>query len=294
MSQPGFRIHCNDPIAPSVFRMVVEAPHIAGHRKAGQFVIVRPGAGGERIPLTIADASPDAGTITLVYQVVGRTTAEMALIEAGGELADIAGPLGRPTHIEKFGHVVCVGGGIGVAPSHPIAQAMKKAGNHVTSIIGARTRELLIMEAEMRAASDDVICVTDDGSYGRKGFVTDALRDMLAAPGAGIDLVVAIGPPIMMKAVSQLTREFGVRTLVSLNTVMIDGTGMCGGCRVNVNGETKFVCVDGPEFDGHGVDFDAMMRRQRMYVSDEKESYEAFRKDHACRLDARIRELKRG
>lgn len=294
MSEPGFKIHSNDPIAPSVFRMIVAAPDIAGHRRAGQFVIVRPAGGKERIPLTIADADPEAGTITLVYQVVGRTTAEMALIEAGGELADIAGPLGRPTHIEKVGRVVCVGGGIGVAPAYPIAQAMKQAGNHVISIIGARSRDLLIMEAEMRAVSDEVIVVTDDGSYGRKGFVTDALRDLLNNPETPVNLVVAIGPPIMMKMVSLLTKDFGVRTMVSLNTVMIDGTGMCGGCRVNVNGETKFVCVDGPEFDGHGVDFDAMMRRQRMYVADEKVSYDAFRKDHACRLEERIRELKRG
>ncbi len=294
MSQTGFKIHSNDPIAPSVFRMVVDAPHISGHRRAGQFVIVRPAGGSERIPLTIADADPVAGTITLVYQVVGRTTAEMALIEAGGELADIAGPLGRPTHVEKVGHVVCVGRGIGVAPVHPIARAMKDAGNRVTSIIGARSADLLIMESEMRAASDELICITDDGSYGRKGFVTDALRDLLNNPDGKVDLVVAIGPPIMMKMVSLLTREYGVPTLVSLNTVMIDGTGMCGGCRVTVNGETKFVCVDGPEFDGHGVDFDAMMRRQRMYADEERASYDTFRKEHACRLEKRIRELERG
>jgi ferredoxin--NADP+ reductase len=171
---------------------------------------------------------------------------------------------------------------------------MKDAGNHVISILGARTRELLIMEAEMRAASDEVICVTDDGSYGRKGFVTDALKELLDSPETTVDMVVAIGPPIMMKMVAQLTKPYGVKTMVSLNTVMIDGTGMCGGCRVTVNGETKFVCVDGPEFDGHGVDFDKMMRRQRMYVGAEKESYDAFLKDHACKLDERIRELKRG
>jgi len=294
MSQSGFLIHSNDPIAPSVFRMVVEAPEIAKYRKAGQFVIVRPAGGTERIPLTIADADAEAGTIVLVYQVVGKTTAGMAILPAGGELADVAGPLGRPTHIEKFGRVVCVGGGIGVAPSHPIAQAMRRAGNYVVSILGARNRDLLIMEDEMRAASDEVVCVTDDGSYGRKGFVTDALRGMLESPDTTVDLVVAIGPPIMMKMVSLLTREFGVKTMVSLNTVMIDGTGMCGGCRVKVNGETKFVCVDGPEFDGHGVDFDAMMRRQRMYVGQEKDSYEAFLRDHGCKLEERIRELKRG
>lgn len=293
MTQPGFRIHSNDSIAPSVFRMVVDAPHVAGYRKAGQFVIVRPGGGRERIPLTIADADPVAGTITLVYQVVGRTTAEMALLEAGQELSDVAGPLGRPTHVELYGHVVCVGGGIGVAPTHPIARAMKDAGNRVTSIIGARSRDLMIMEREMRDASDDLIPVTDDGSYGRKGFVTDALRDLLSS-GEKVDLVVAIGPPIMMKMVSLLTKEYDVPTMVSLNTVMIDGTGMCGGCRVTVNGETRFVCVDGPEFDGHGVDFDAMMKRQRMYATDEKASYDSFRREHACHLEERLREIKRG
>ncbi|HOA13668.1 MAG TPA: sulfide/dihydroorotate dehydrogenase-like FAD/NAD-binding protein [Myxococcota bacterium] len=290
----SFRIRSNDPIAPSVFRMEVEAPDIAKYRRAGQFVIVHPSGGRERIPLTIADADPVAGTITLVYQVVGRTTAEMALLPAGGDLGDVAGPLGKPTHVENFGTVVCVGGGIGVAPSHPIAQAMKSAGNRVISILGARTADLIIMEREMRLASDDVICVTDDGSYGRKGLVTDALKDLLDDPSAPVNLVVAIGPPVMMKAVSELTRPYGVKTFVSLNTVMIDGTGMCGGCRVTVGGKTKFVCVDGPEFDGHGVDFDGMMRRQRMYSADEKVSYQAFLKEHGCRLEERIRELKRG
>ncbi len=287
------KVLINGPIAPDVFKMVVMAPDVARHRKAGQFVMVRPSAGRERIPLTIADADATAGTVTLIYQVVGRTTAEMSLIEPGGEMADIAGPLGQPTHIEKVGTVVMVGGGIGVAPSHPIAQAMRAAGNKVITIIGARRKDLVIMEPEMRAASDEVVLMTDDGSYGEKGFVTDALKRLLDG-GAGVDLVVAIGPPIMMKMVSLLTKGYGVHTLVSLNTIMVDGTGMCGGCRVTVGGESKFVCVDGPEFDGHKVDFDEMMRRQRMYVTYEKASYDAFRTGHACRLQAAAKEAHHG
>jgi len=287
------KVLVNHPIAPDVFRMEVEAPDVAKYRKAGQFVIVRPSGGRERIPLTIADANRDKGTITLIYQVVGRTTAEMSVIEPGGEMADVAGPLGLPTHIAQVGTVAIVGGGIGVAPSHPIAQAMKAAGNHVIAILGARNKGLLILEPEMRAASDEVVIVTDDGSYGEKGFVTDALRRLLDG-GRKIDQVVAIGPPIMMKMVSLLTKDYGVPTLVSLNTIMVDGTGMCGGCRVTVGGETKFVCVDGPEFDGHQVDFDEMMRRQRMYVTHEARAREAFEKDHACRLAQKVGEAHRG
>jgi len=268
----------NHEIAKDVYRMVVEAPDVVKYRKAGQFVMVRPGAGHERIPLTIADADKEKGTITLIYQVVGKTTIEMSRIEAGGEISDVAGPLGMPTHISKVGTVAIVGGGIGVAPSHPIAQSMRAAGNEVIAIMGARNKDLIIMEPEMRAASDEVVIVTDDGSYGEKGFVTDALKRLLDA-GRKIDLVVVIGPPIMMKMVSKLTKEYGVSTLVSLNTIMVDGTGMCGGCRVTVGGETKFVCVDGPEFDGHLVDFDEMMRRQKMYSRHEAESR------HLCRLD---------
>ena len=287
------KVLINEPIAPDVFRMVVQAPDVTRYRKAGQFVIVRPAAGRERIPLTIADADPRAGTITLIYQVVGRTTAEMSLIEAGAQLNDIAGPLGQPTHIEKVGTVVMVGGGIGVAPSHPIAQAMKAAGNRVITIIGARRKDLVIMEPEMRAASDEVIVMTDDGSCGEKGFVTDALKRLLDG-GVKVDLVVAIGPPIMMKMVSLLTKGYGVHTLVSLNTIMVDGTGMCGGCRVTVGGETRFVCVDGPEFDGHLVDFDEMMRRQRTYVTAEKASYDTFKAQHACRLEKAAKEAHHG
>lgn len=281
----------NDNIAPAVFRMVVVAPEVARYRRAGQFVIVRPAQGGERIPLTIADADPERGTITLIYQVVGKTTAVMSLMDPGAEIADLAGPLGQPTHIERFGRVACVGGGIGIAPLYPIAQAMKAAGNDVTAVLGARTRDLLILEAEMRAVVDRVVVVTDDGSSGAKGFVTDALRGLLDSAEPP-DLVVAIGPTIMMKMVSLLTMGPGVSTLVSLNTIMVDGTGMCGGCRVTVGGQVKFVCVDGPEFDGHQVDFDEMMKRLQTYRRQEAGSYEAFRERHRCRLLERNAEVR--
>ena len=275
-------------IAPKVHRYLFHAPDIARRRRPGQFVIVRLGEGGERVPLTIADADSEKGTITLVVQEVGRTTAEMACaLEPGMKVADLVGPLGNPTHIDKVGRVAVVGGGIGVAPVHPIAQGMKAAGNEVVAIIGARNKDLLIMEDEMRAASDRLVIVTDDGSYGQKGFVTDALK--AEAEKGKIDLVVAIGPMVMMRAVSNLTRELAIPTLVSLNAVMIDGTGMCGGCRATVGGKTRFVCVEGPEFDGHQVDFDELMRRQRFYAEGERQSYEAFREAHArdpksCRL----------
>ena len=262
-------------ITPDVFRMKVEAPEIAGKRKAGQFIILRTCDEGERIPLTIADGNASEGWIELVVQVVGKTTKSLSELDAGDEICDLVGPLGRPTHIELFGNVVIVGGGIGIAPSHPIAQAMKAAGNHVVSILGGRTKDLVIMEEKMRAASDDVLITTDDGSYGMKGLVTDAIQKLID-DGMKIDLVVAIGPPIMMKFVSLLTKKNDIQTLVSLNTIMVDGTGMCGACRVTVGDETKFVCVDGPEFDGHKVDFDEMMKRQRMYEVMEKESMERY------------------
>ena len=277
------RILSNDKIATRVFKMVVEAPEIATSRRPGQFVIVRPTEHGERIPLTIADADPKEGTITLIYQVVGKTTAEMSLMEAGQDVADVAGPLGSPTHIERFGHVVCVGGGIGVAPLLPIAKGMKQAENRITTILGARSKDLLILEEEMREVSDEMIVVTDDGSYGRKALVTEPLREMLEG-GQKPDLVVAIGPAIMMKVVSEFTKPYGVKTIVSLNTIMVDGTGMCGGCRVRIGGENKFVCVDGPEFDGHLVDFDEMIRRLRTYVKQERLAYQRFLERHKCKL----------
>ncbi len=274
-------------LSTEVFRMTVEAPLIAAERKPGQFIILQVDDNwGERIPLTIADADAAAGTITLVFQTVGRTTHLLADKMIGDTIPAILGPLGQPTHIERFGTVVCVGGGIGVAPLHPIAQGMKAAGNRVIVIIGARNRDLIILEDEMRKIADEVIIVTDDGSYGRKGLVTEPLK-ALCERSPPPDCVVAIGPPIMMKFCAETTRPFKVKTLVSLNTIMIDGTGMCGGCRVTVGGKTRFVCVDGPEFDGHEVDFDNMMKRLRAYKPQEDAQHAA----HHCRLDAQVAKL---
>ena len=255
-------------LSDDVFRMTFEAPYIAEARKAGQFIIIQLDDNfGERIPLTIADADEEAGTITIIFQAVGKTTLTLSALEVGDHIANVLGPLGTPTHIEKWGTVVCVGGGIGVAPMHPIVQAVKKAGNKVITIMGARNKELLILEEEMKEWSDEVIVCTDDGSYGRKDLVTVPLKELCEA---GVpDIVFAIGPPIMMKFAAETTRPFGVKTMVSLNTIMVDGTGMCGGCRVTVGEDTKFVCVDGPEFDGHLVDFDNMMSRQKAYKKQE-------------------------
>jgi ferredoxin/flavodoxin---NADP+ reductase len=265
-------------LSADVFRMTFEAPYIAEARKAGQFIIIQLDDNyGERIPLTIADADEDAGTITIIFQAVGKTTLALAAIEEGQAIANVLGPLGTPTHLEKWGTVVCVGGGIGVAPLHPIVQAVKKAGNKVITIMGARTRDLLVLEDEMQRWSDEVIVCTDDGSYGRKDLVTAPLKELCAAGTP--DIVFAIGPPIMMKFAAETTRPFGVKTMVSLNTIMVDGTGMCGGCRVTVGDETKFVCMDGPEFDGHLVDFDNMMTRQQAYRKQETGALEK------CRID---------
>lgn len=273
------RIVKKTQLSQDVFRMEVEAPLIARERKAGQFIILQIDTQiGERIPLTIADADPEKGTITLIFQKVGATTTLLSRKEEGDEIAAILGPLGSPTHIEKFGHVVCVGGGIGVAPMYPIAQAMKAAGNHVTMIMGARNVGLFVMTEEMRAVADELILITDDGSSGRKGLVTEPLKE-LCEQTPPPDLVVAIGPPIMMKFCALTTKPYGVKTIVSLNTIMVDGTGMCGGCRVTVGGKTKFVCVDGPEFDGHAVDFDNMMKRMRMF-----KPREMWAKNHFCNL----------
>lgn len=259
--------------------MTVEAPLIAGARKAGQFIIVQIDSDwGERIPLTIADADAAVGTITMVFQTVGATTHKLALKEPGDQVENILGPLGNPTHIEKFGTVVCVGGGIGVAPLFPIVQAMKEAGNTVKVITGARTKELLIFEDRMRRFADELVIVTDDGSCGRKALVTEPLKEYCAGKPKP-DMSVAIGPPVMMKFCAATTKEFDVPIMVSLNTIMIDGTGMCGGCRVTVGSETKFVCVDGPEFDGHAVDFENMMLRMRSYKEKEDEDH------HKCHLD---------
>jgi ferredoxin--NADP+ reductase len=252
----------------------IEAPLIAKKAKPGQFVILKANETGERIPLTMADTDPEKGTITIIYMVVGKSTALFKTLKEGEGYLDVIGPLGAPTHLEKVGKVVCVGGGTGVAVLHPITRALKEIGNDVTCIIGARTKDLLILEEEMKAASHDFRVCTDDGSYGHHGFVTDVLKEVLEKDG--VKLVVGIGPVPMMKAVCNITKEFDVKTLVSLNPIMIDGTGMCGGCRVSVGGKTKFACVDGPEFDGHDVDFDELMMRLQAYAEDEKRSYDEY------------------
>jgi ferredoxin--NADP+ reductase len=266
-------------LSEDVFRMKVSSPLIASERRPGQFIILQLNSDfGERIPLTIADADPADGSITLIFQVVGKTTNRLAALRVGDEIQHLVGPLGTPTHIEKFGTVVCVGGGIGVAPLHPIAKGMKEAGNKVIVIMGARTKNLLIMEDEMKNIAGEVVICTDDGSYGRKCLVTEPLKELCGRTPKP-DLVVAIGPPIMMKFCAKTTLPFGVKTVVSLNTIMVDGTGMCGGCRVTVGGKTKFVCVDGPEFDGHAVDFDNMMKRLGAYKDQEAHKREE------CRLE---------
>jgi ferredoxin--NADP+ reductase len=266
-------------LSPEVYEICVEAGLVARARKAGQFVIVQVDLDwGERIPLTIADADAAAGTVTMVFQTVGASTHKLAAKGEGEYIAAVLGPLGNPTHIENFGHVVCVGGGIGVAPLYPIVEALKKAGNRVSVIIGARNKELVIFEERMQRWADDLVIVTDDGSYGKKALVTEPLKDLCAASPPP-NMAVAIGPPIMMKFCERTTAEFDVPIVVSLNTIMIDGTGMCGGCRVTVGGETKFVCVDGPEFDGHKVDFDNMMLRMRAYRDREAKDH------HQCHID---------
>ncbi len=255
----------------------IEAPRIAAKAKPGQFVILKANETGERIPLTISDSDAEKGTLTIIYMVVGKSTAIFKELQVGEGFQDVIGPLGKPTHIEKLGNVVCVGGGTGVAVLYPITRAFKEAENKVISIIGSRTKDLLILEDKMKAASDEIHVCTDDGSYGHKGFVTEVLKDVL--DNNKIDLVVAIGPVPMMKFVSKITETYKVKTLVSLNPIMIDGTGMCGGCRVSVGGKTQFACVDGPEFDGHQVDYDGLMTRLRAYQEDEKKAY-----DEHCRL----------
>jgi ferredoxin/flavodoxin---NADP+ reductase len=279
-----FRILEKRMLEPNVGWFEIEAPQIAKKRKAGQFVILRIDETGERIPLTIADSDPEKGTIVLICQSVGKTSTQLNHLQTGDMIQDIAGPLGNPSHLENFGTAVCVGGGVGIAVTYPIAKALKEYGNEVISILGARTKDLLILEDEMRQASDEVRVTTDDGSYGRHGFVTDELQSLIEEKP--VHFVLAIGPTIMMKMVSQLTQKYQIKTMVSLNSIMIDGTGMCGGCRVSVGGQTRFVCVEGPEFDGHQVDFDELMLRQRMYLDDERRALEHFKED--CKLEARL------
>jgi ferredoxin--NADP+ reductase len=255
----------NDILAPNLHRMVIRAPRVAAARQPGQFVIVRAAEGEERIPLTIGDADREGGTITLFIQAIGASTRRIVDIPAGGGLRDVAGPLGMPTHIERWGRVVCVGGGVGTAVLYPLAKALAAAGNEVTTIIGGRAAPFVILAAELGAFSREVLITTEDGSLGRKGFVTHALADLINDPARRPQAVFAIGPVPMMKAVAEQTRPSGIPTIVSLNPIMIDGTGMCGGCRVVVGGESKFACVDGPEFDGHQVDFDTLADRLTMY-----------------------------
>ena len=274
------RIQSKTALSPNVTRLDVVAPRIAQIRQAGQFVIVRRAEGAERIPLTIADADPASGNITLVIQAVGKSTRELVALEVGESILDIVGPLGHPTELIERGRALCIGGGVGTAVVHPIAQGLARRGVGVTSIIGGRSREWVIFEAELRRLGNVIVC-TDDGSYGRRGFVTDAAREVLER--GGVDIVYAVGPVPMMRAVANLTRPLGVRTIVSLNPVMVDGTGMCGGCRVSVGGETKFACVDGPEFDGHQVDFDLLSDRLATYRGFEEEAA-ARCASGACRI----------
>lgn len=272
-------------LAPEIKRFVIEAPRVARKRKAGQFVIVRLHERGERIPLTIADGDADRGTITLIVQGVGKTTRLMNLLEAGDAVLDLVGPLGEPSDVQTYGTVVVIGGGVGTAIAWPTARAMKEAGNRVVAIVGARTKELVLLEPELRAIADELEIVTDDGSYGRKGVVVDPLCERIMR-GSRIDLVLAIGPVRMMQAVAEMTRPSGIRTIVSLNSLMVDGTGMCGGCRVATKDGTRFACVDGPEFDAHIVDFDVLARRNRTYSACETQSLNAFQANPKAALDA--------
>jgi ferredoxin--NADP+ reductase len=266
-------------IAPNIKRFTIDAPKIALKRKAGQFVIIRINDVGERIPLTIADSDSEKGTIDIIVQGIGKTTKDLNSLESGDFIADVVGPLGKQSHIENFGTAVSIGGGVGTAIAYPTAVALKQAGNHTISIIGGRKKEFVILENEMKKVCDEVFVTTDDGSYGKHGFVTDKLKELIET--RKIDFVLAIGPIPMMKAVADVTREKGIQTVVSLNPVMVDGTGMCGGCRATVDNKTVFVCVDGPEFDAHKVDFKTLMTRNQSYLMEEKESIE----QHECKLN---------
>lgn len=273
-------------LAPDVKKFVIHAPKIALKRKAGQFVIVRISDHGERIPLTIADSNSEEGTITIIVQGVGKTTKAINSLNTGDYFLDVVGPLGKPSHIEKFGTAVSIGGGVGTAIAYPTAVALKQAGNKTISIIGGRNKELVILENEMRQVADQVYITTDDGSYGSKGLVTDKLKELIDS-GEKIDFVLAIGPIPMMRAVAETTRPYGIQTVVSLNPVMVDGTGMCGGCRATVDNKTVFVCVDGPEFDAHKVDFELLMKRNRTYNIEEKTSMYEYQ----CKLEKAIEEV---
>ena len=267
-------------LAPGIKRFVIEAPRIARKQKPGQFVILRIYEEGERIPVTIENSDPARGTVNIVVQSIGKTTQMLNSLNAGDAILDVVGPLGKPSEIENFGTVVVVGGGVGTAMAYPTAAALKRAGNCVISIVGARNKELVILEREMREVSDELLITTDDGSYVEKGFVTDKLRQLIQR-GKKIDLVLAVGPIVMMKAVAEMTRKEYIRTMVSLNPIMIDGTGMCGGCRVLIDGKSEFACVDGPEFDAHKVNFEVLVQRNAMYRDAEQQSLAEF-KQHQC------------
>ena len=270
-----FRIVKKKILAPSIKLFDVEAGEIAAKAQPGQFVIVKIDEKGERIPLTIADFDREKGTITLIFQEVGRSTLEMGEMNEGDSIMTVVGPLGKASDIEKLGKVICIGGGVGVAPIFPITRGFKEAGNHIVSIIGARNQESLILTEEMKSCSDELYIISDDGSTGEKGFVTDKLAEILKKD-TNYDLIMAIGPLPMMKAVSELTRSYNIKTTVSLNPIMVDGTGMCGGCRVHVGNENKFACVDGPEFDGHQVDWHNVMQRSKMFKGQETMSLEMY------------------
>ncbi len=282
-----YKIKSAEFLASNIKKFVIEAPKIARKRKAGQFVIVRLDEYGERVPLTIADSNNEEGTITIIVQGIGKTTKELNSLNTGDMIHDVVGPLGKPSHIENFGIAVSVGGGVGTAIAFPTAVALKEAGNHTIAIVGGRTKEFVILEDELKKVCDEVYPTTDDGSYGFHGFVTQQLQQLIDS-GRKIDFVLAIGPIPMMKAIAETTRPYGIKTVVSLNPVMVDGTGMCGGCRATVDNKTVFVCVDGPEFDAHLVDFDLLTRRNRTYLKDERTAL-----DHMCNLDASIEQAKK-
>ncbi|MBA7688822.1 Dihydroorotate dehydrogenase B (NAD(+)), electron transfer subunit [subsurface metagenome] len=274
-----YKILLRQDLVPNIHLLKVAVPNVAKKAQAGQFVVIRIDERGERIPLTIADWDDEEGSVTIVFMEVGTTTHRLALLNTGDFIADFIGPLGLPTHIEKFGTVVCVAGGFAVATIMPIARAMREKGNKVISIMGARNQNLIFWEDELRSVSDQLIVTTDDGSYARKGLVTEPLKELLEG-NEKIERVIAIGPSIMMKFCAKTTEPFGVKTIVSLNPIMVDGTGMCGCCRVSVGGVTKFACVDGPDFDGHQVDWDLLFARQRIYLDEEKRSFEQWQSQH--------------
>ncbi len=277
-----YKILMKQDLVPQIHLFRVAAPNVAKKARPGQFVLTRLADRGRRLPLTPAASAPPEGSVTIIFMEVGTTTHRLALLNAGDSITDFVGPLGLPTHIEKFGTVICVAGGFAVAPIMPIARALKQAGNKVISILGARNKDLLFWEDELHSISDQLIVTTDDGSYARKGLVTEPLKELLEG-NERIDRVIAIGPSIMMKFCAKTTKPFGIKTIVSLNPIMVDGTGMCGCCRVSVGGETKFACVDGPDFDGHQVDWDLLFARQRIYLDEEKCSFEQWQAQHSTR-----------